>query len=221
MLPILLFDHQLQPCPHRRHSPAEPAEGTEAIGGLVQEPGAGWFGEIGRGLLEGRIEEGRHQPQICAERAEFVDEVVFALADDALMIHLVQRRLPPSRLAAMVDRLKQRRHPGEAVRPVFRLPLQMLVQTLMPRLPGILPPGSQPCPEMHAHQRMRVQHVRVVVAGLSKEAEIAQVDEQFLPYRIRRWCRSAAEGAAPPFGQHAAVFANKMIGQTRDCRRLA
>ena len=53
-------------------------------------------------VREGRIEEGRHQPQIRAERAEFPGEIELVLADDAVLINLVQRLLPPPRLAAMV-----------------------------------------------------------------------------------------------------------------------
>jgi len=90
---------------------------------VVQEPGAVAFGEIGGGMLEGRIEERRHQPQIRAESAKFLCEKELILADDAVMINLVQCLLPPAGLAAMVDGLEQWRHLGEAVGPMLRLRL--------------------------------------------------------------------------------------------------
>jgi len=72
---------------------------------------------------KGRIEEGRHQPQTRAERAEFLGEKELALADDAVLIDLVQRLLPPARLAAMVDRLEQRRHRDKGAGAVLGLAL--------------------------------------------------------------------------------------------------
>ena len=185
LLPVLLLDAISSPARiGATASPSRPSA-RRRIGGLVQEPGAVGLGEIGGGMVEGRIEEGRHQPQIRAERAEFLDEIGLALADDAVMINLVQRLLPPPRLAAMVDRLEQRRHLGEAVGPVLvRQVLQMLIQPLMSGLPGFWPLGAQPRTEVLAHEGMRVQLVRCVVAFRRQKAKLAEFGEMLLPHRL-------------------------------------
>jgi len=112
----------------------------------------------------------------------------------------------------MVDRLEQRCHVGEGVRPVLRLFLQMLIQPLMPRLPGILPLDSQPRPKMLPHERMCIQLIWCVMARLGEQAEAAEMGEQFLPNHLRRRHRLPPHRPLPPCFKLFAVLLHQMIG---------
>ena len=80
-VPVLLLDVHLQPSPHRLEGLGQPAQGAQAEGGFVQQPGLAGFREHGREAAPRLLEEAGYGSQVGTERAEFVPCVVLLRRD--------------------------------------------------------------------------------------------------------------------------------------------
>ena len=102
------LDAHLQPSPHRLEGLGQPAQGAQAEGGFVQQPGLIGFRERGRDAAPRFLEEAGDGSQVGTERAEFLRAVVFVPSQDAGEVNLVTRLLLQPRLAAVGHGLVER-----------------------------------------------------------------------------------------------------------------
>src|ERR1017187_9264146 len=154
---------------HRLDSIGQPTNGAEDEPSPADQQGLIGWREGGCGLSPRRLKKVGEQRKVGSESAKPPPQVELAATEYAVAVDLVERRLMPAGLAAVVDGMKKRRHLLERVGPVRSLHLVIPVEPRV-ALAGRL--GR----EVRAHQRVAVDLVRGVLG--QNEASVVEAFER-------------------------------------------
>ena len=116
----------------------QPAQGAQAVGGFVQQPGLGEFRKRGRETNPRLLEEAGDGSQVGTERAKFCRAVMFCPSLDAGEEYVVTRLLLYPRLAAVGHGLVERLEVFECgLGQVLRGRAEVLVEPAVGGAPGL------------------------------------------------------------------------------------